>query len=227
MRTEVDAEGINEVRVECAATRFKLSFGEGAAVLEADAEPHGKWTLVREGDALVARAPVPRTGLDELAEVALTLPGSLDDGSVLLELRAIASEVEVAGSFVAIEAKIEASEADFQTQCEEARIKVAAGAVRAKLLGTAVAEIKVKAGELLAWFQEGAPSSLSVEVGVGSAEILLPDVTYQLSKSVALGKFRSNLQEKAGSPNQIEAKLGLGDLTFTRTAQPAPKLGLL
>lgn len=228
MHIEVDAEGIDEIRVDCVAAEFELAFGGvERATLDARGKHAEDWELHREGDSLIA-SPKERekTAVNYKGpQVVLTLPESLNDGSVLLHAEVAASEFRAKGSFIALEVQLAASKADIHAQTEQAKIELAAGSVRAKLLGVAQASLEVAAGEMLAWFQESAPSKLDISIAAGSAEVLLPDVPYQLSKSAVLGKFRSTLQHTAASPNVVNAEVAAGKLTLTRSADPGPGLG--
>ena len=224
MRIEAEVTDLAELDIDVAAAELQLVFADvDVAALDVDGPCAEGWTMVREGESLRVRScegpAKPRKPKDV---VVLFLPKALEQMPPVLSLRLAASKFRGVGAFLALDAEISASEADFAVQATEARIACAASKVRVQLEDVGVADFSVAAGELSVWLKGGAPSLTTVDVAAGSASLIVPPVPYRVEKSVALGKAKIRVKEKASSPNVIEVSVGVGKVEIEAQSMPAP-----
>ena len=223
MRIEVDVTDLAEVDIEMGAAEFQLAFADVPfATLEVDGPHEHEWSMEREGESLKVRSNERGNARTRKTKAALLLPKVLEELPPVLLLHLAACDFRGVGPFLAVDAEIDASKADFSVQATEARIVCAASKVRAQLEGVAVANFLLNAGSLSAWLKGTAPSLLSVKVAAGSASLIVPPVSYSVQKETALGKITSKVKERRDSPNLIDAKVEVGKLRIEGQTQPAP-----
>lgn len=225
MHAEVDVQGVADIHIEVAAARFRLTFGDvESATLDVEGSNADDWTLLRQGETLSIRSSEHKALKGLSAQAVLTLPESLNDGSAVLRLEIAACEFQGAGAFLAVEADVAASNFDLSSQTQQASIELAAGKARLQLRNAATVALKVAAGHLAAWLLGGAPSSLSVEVATGAADLIVPAVPYRLRSSAALGSFSSTVSESPSSPNVIDVDVTMGKVSIEAQVDPGPHL---
>ena len=223
MRFEADVADLTEVDIKIDAAEVQLAFADiPAATLEVEGPHEDEWSMVREGESLKVRSNERRSTRTRKTRAALLLPKALEEAPPVLLLHLAACDFRGVGSFLAVDAELEASKADFSVQATEARMVCAASKVRAQLEGVAVANFLLNAGSLSAWLKGTAPSLLSVKVAAGSASLIVPPVSYSVQKETALGKITSKVKEARNSPNLIDAKVEVGKLRIEAQAEPAP-----
>ena len=223
MRFEADVADLTEVDIKIDAAEVQLAFADiPAATLEVEGPHEDEWSMVREGESLKVRSNERRSTRTRKTRAALLLPKALEEAPPVLLLHLAACDFRGVGSFLAVDAELEASKADFSVQATEVRLSCAASKVRVQLEGVAVANFSVDAGSLSAWLKGTAPSLLSVKVAAGSASLIVPPVSYSVQKETALGKITSKVKEARNSPNLIDAKVEVGKLRIEAQAEPAP-----
>lgn len=225
MHAEADVQGVADIHIEAAAAEFRLTFGDvDLATLDVEGRNADDWALVRQGETLSVSCSKHKALKGLNTQAVLTLPDALNDGSAVLRLEIAACEFQGAGAFLAVEAEVAASKFDLAAQTQQASVELAAGKARLQLRNAAIVTLKVAAGHLAAWLRGGAPSSLSVDVATGAADLIVPAVPYRLRKGVALGSFSSTVSESPSSPNVIDVDVTMGKVSIEAQAEPGPRL---
>ncbi|MFZ1382371.1 MAG: hypothetical protein WAS54_06245 [Scrofimicrobium sp.] len=198
----VSTDGVVEVEIDSSASDFTLQFAPvDEAELTVTGQGAGDWQMTREGETLQV-SPTRNTwwrwqGEGQGSAVALTLPESLQQSGISLDLSMAAGKFATEGAFTEVDAEVAAGTALFDlTDTREASFSLAAGSLSASLNGTP-------------------PTSVDVEVAAGAMNLSLPDTAYSLDQRIGAGTFSNGLRIDPASPNEIEVDLMAGSLTLT------------
>ncbi|MBK0418121.1 hypothetical protein JD276_03635 [Leucobacter sp. CSA1] len=218
----VDASGATGLDIDASATSFRLEFGDVAeATLEqAEGAERGRWSLERRGDEIVVER---RSGIfgdwcfgfcfESERTTVLTLPEELD-GALDVEIGVGAGTVDASGEFVGLDVHIGAGEVIVAGAARTLNVEVGAGTADFELDDVVEADFEVSAGEARASFTGEAPERVGIDVSVGSVDLALPDVPYDLRSRSSLGDVTNLLETSSASDHRIDADVSVGDITL-------------
>jgi len=109
---------------------------------------------------------------------------------------------------------VDSDTGDIEVSQAQGALVVHAGTanVRLKEVAVATAEVRVGTGDVRGGFAR-APRTINVDAGTGDVDLDVPDEqTYRVEAAVTSGEKTIVLQQQAGAPNTIVAKVETGDL---------------
>lgn len=215
----VDVDGIDSLDLNASASNIRVEFADvDAAELTVRGGRGGEWRIERDEDELVVRSPDTWFGwwfgrwFDDEGTVVLTLPEKLQglDASFVLS----AGGLDVTGSFGELDVELAAGDLNIDGSADSLDADVSAGGADLLLDGIDEAELSVSAGDLAVELTGTPPSSVTIDVSAGSAELTVPDGQYEVFQNVSAGELDNRLEQSTGSRNSIEVTLSAGSVTL-------------
>lgn len=218
----VSVDGVEGLDLDVAASDVTARFGDvDEATLEVTGNRGGNWMLDREGDDLVVRSPDSAFGwldgrwfgggwFDGEEVVVLTLPESLNDGSLDADFSLSAGSLDIQGMFNEVDIDMGAGALSMEGSATSIDAEISAGRADLDLFDVTEAEFSVSAGKLVAELAETAPRSISIDVSAGSLELTVPDEVYNVSQDVSAGSLDNRLDTSGSSRYQIDASVSAG-----------------
>lgn len=206
----LNTDGISEIDIDAAASDFTVEFGpvEEAELAVAGGHDTG-WNMSRDGASL----RVTQEGNwgsffgwnydwdfddDPWSQVVLTLPESLQDSALELNVSMAGGSFSTTGSFAIVDVELAGGRADLDlTDVQEASFSLAAGSLTASLDGIP-------------------PRNIDVDVAAGTMNLKVPDVAYALELEVGAGSFSNGLRTDPSQASQhlIDIDLAAGSLNL-------------
>lgn len=215
--TSVDASGVRDLSVEVGGASLRVEFADvSEATLEVTSgQGVDAWNLTRDGDELIlasARRFGPLWIFGGEVRATLTLPEELESLDARFDLSA--GDLSIEGGFADLELDVSAGSLDVEGSARTLRADLSAGDADIDLDGLAEAGFSVSAGALEARLTGSAPRSVSVDVSAGSLELTLPGGTYDVRSDVSAGEFDNRLRTSRGAANQVEVTVSAGTATL-------------
>ena len=216
-----NATGATELEVDADAARFDLEF---AAVNEATLEATGvgadRWELTRNGDTLQVQAPNRWWNWcifgcnDRESQVTLTLPQTLNDGSLNADLDLNAGRLFADGDFNELSLELNAGEATLDGTARTLDAQVNAGSANLTTADVETANLEVAAGRLTTTLTGTPPTSTTIEVSAGRLDLTVPDGPYAVTSDVAAGNLDNQLTTTTEAPHRIAVEVAAGEVTL-------------
>ena len=217
--TTADATGIQSLDMEVGASDVTVEFGDvDEAELRVDGDS-GTWTIERDEDELLVRSP-NRTfgwwfgdwwGDDE--RVVLTLPQSLQNAGLDLDLDLGAGSLEAAGEFGEVDLHVGAGALTLEGSATSVDADISAGRAEIELADVREADLGISAGRLTAEFTGTTPDAITFDVSAGSLELTVPDDVYNVTQEVSAGSFDNRVETSTSASSTIDAKVSAGSAT--------------
>ncbi|BDZ39941.1 DUF4097 family beta strand repeat-containing protein [Microbacterium suwonense] len=216
---QLDVQGVTELDLEVSAAAVTVKFRPDAELAELQIE-HGSpsgWSLKRDGDTLEVRGP--DRGFDFFRpdwlrgdeRATLVLPERLHGLDADLTLQA--GTLTVDGVFGELDLQLNAGSLSVNGEARALDAELNAGRADIDLRGVKTAEYTVAAGRMTSVLST-APDEVSIEVSAGALNLTLPDVSYDLRRSVNAGSLDSDLAEDSSSRHRIHAEVSAGSVTL-------------
>lgn len=221
VRTEtqtVEVSGVTDLDVAVDAASLRIEFEDvPEATLEVTSGLGvGAWTLERDGDRLAVATP-PRFGPRWLfggeVRAILTLPRELEELDAVLELAA--GDLTVDGDFDDLGIEVGAGTLTVDGSARTVTTQLSAGGADIDLAGVDEADFAVSAGAVDARLTGSAPRAVTVEVSAGSLDLRMPDGTYDVRSDVSAGDFENGLPTELGARNVVDVTVSAGTVTIT------------
>ncbi|TAP28429.1 DUF4097 family beta strand repeat-containing protein [Arthrobacter sp. S41] len=216
-----DIAGVTNLEISAGSGRFDLHFAKvQEATLEVDSSDSQEWQLKREGNKLSVDSPDSWGdwcffGCSSYENKAvLTLPESMNDGSMDAYFDLSSGELDAVGSYKNLEVEVGAGSLDLSGTAKNAKVQIGAGDAEVSLEDVEQADFDISAGQLQGTLSGKAPKQINAEVSAGSLELELPDVTYDLRQDVSAGDVSNKLATDMDSPNKISVNVSAGNATF-------------
>jgi hypothetical protein len=214
-------QGVTGLEISAGAGNFDLRFADvSEATLDVDSTKSQDWKLMREGSNLVVDSPNGwgnwcffGCGNFENAAV-LTLPESMNDGSLDASFDLAAGDFNAVGSFKNLDVQVGAGDLDISGTAQFATVEIGAGSAEISLEDVQKADFEISAGDLKGTLSGKAPELIEATVSAGSLELELPDATYDVRQDVAAGDISNLLATDKDSPNKISVEVSAGSASF-------------
>lgn len=212
---------VKSLQIEAGSGRFDLRFAKiQEATLEVDSSDSQQWELKREGNKLVVDSPNSwgnwcffGCGSYENTAV-LTLPESMNDGSLDASFELAAGDFNALGSYKNLEVEVGAGELNMSGAAQSAKVHLGAGRAEVSLEDVQQADFDISAGHLAGTLSGKAPQNITANVSAGSLDLELPEGTYDLRQRVEAGDVSNLLATDMDSPNKISVDVSAGHATF-------------
>ncbi|MGO3857401.1 MAG: DUF4097 family beta strand repeat-containing protein [Glutamicibacter arilaitensis] len=214
-------QGVTGLEISAGAGNFDLRFAEvNEATLDVDSTNSRDWKLKREGSNLVVDSPNGWGnwcffGCSNFENAAvLTLPESMNDGSLDALFDLAAGDFNAVGSFRNLDVQVGAGDLDISGTAQFATVEIGAGSAEISLEDVQKADFEISAGDLKGTLSGKAPELIEATVSAGSLELELPDATYDVRQDVAAGDISNLLATDKDSPNKISVEVSAGNASF-------------
>jgi len=214
-------QGVTGLQITASAGSFDLRFAKiQEATLEVESTNSRDWELKREGGKLVVDSPDSwgdwcffGCGFDENTAV-LTLPESMNDGSLDASFELAAGDFNAVGSYKNLEIEVGAGELDMSGTAQSAKVQLGAGRADVSLEDVQTADFDISAGRLSGTLSGTAPQNITAKVSAGSLDLELPGGTYDVRQNVEAGDVSNLLATDMDSPNKISVDVSAGHATL-------------
>lgn len=225
----VDASGARELSLEIGAADFTLEFGKvKEATLATGGSRSEDWTLRRDGDEILVEAPRQTlagfclfgfcpSDRGSTATAKLTLPMELADGSLDADVTLGVGVIEASGTFGELDITVAAGDATVRGVARSLELSVEVGAFTGELDGVERASVEVSVGDASLRLNGQPPQLVDLQADIGSIDLAVPSAEYAVVVNRSMGSVDSTLRTSAASPNRIEARVNLGDITLRET----------
>lgn len=214
-------QGVGGLQITAGSGSFDLRFAKvDEATLEVDSSNSRDWELKREGNKLVVDSPDSWDnwcffGCGSYENTAvLTLPESMNDGSLDASFELAAGDFNAVGSYKNLAIEVGAGQLDMSGTAQSAKVHLGAGRAEVSLEDVKQAEFDISAGHLSGTLSGKAPQNITAIVSAGALELELPDDTYDLRQNVEAGDVSNLLATDMDSPNKISVDVSAGHATF-------------
>lgn len=221
VRTEVRSvpvSGVDSLDLDLSAGNLRVEFAD---VSEARLEVRGafgidRWTFRAEDDDLVVASPHWMFGAGWLfggnGEAVLTLPDSLEGMDADLNLSA--GDLDVEGTFGEIEQTVSAGSLTLQGTARSLDLDLSAGDAEVDMEDLGSGEWTISAGSLDARLIGEAPRELTIDLSAGSADVVVPTGSYDITSDVSAGSFDNFLGSDPGAANRIAVQVSAGEVVL-------------
>lgn len=215
----VDVTGVEDLDLNASASNVRVEFGDvDEAELSVRGGRGGAWIIERDEDELLVRSPDTWFGwwfgrwFDDDSTVVLTLPKELEgiDASFVLS----AGGLDVTGAFGELDVEVAAGDLNIDGSARSLEADVSAGGADLLLDGVDEADLSVSAGDLAVELTGNPPSTVTIDVSAGSAELTVPEGEYDILQNVSAGELDNRLEQSPDSRNSIEVTLSAGSVTL-------------
>jgi hypothetical protein len=222
VRTEtrtVDVAGVESLRVGVDAASLRIEFADvPEATLDVTSGLGvGRWTFERTGDELTVETP-RRFGVGWIfggdVRATLTLPRELEGEDLDAALELSAGELTVDGAFGDLGVEVGAGTFTVDGSASTLVADLSAGGADLELSDVSEADLSVSAGAIEARLTGTAPRSVTVDVSAGSLDLRLPDAVYDVRSDVSAGDFENGLQTERGARNVVDVTVSAGSATI-------------
>lgn len=221
-----DAEGVEQLRIDSAASAFEIRFGdvdEATLDVATSGGPAQQWRLSRAGDTLIVdtdrRWRWFGFGIlfgDRVGEehAVLTLPAALEDDRLGLETEIAAGSFEAAGDWGATSIDLSAGSADVSGTAESLTVQLAAGEARIDLATAGAVRLDVSAGRIVGALTGERPASIDASVSAGSVELTIPDGAYAVTERASAGDSEVRVIDDPSADSTIDVDVSAGSVTL-------------
>lgn len=222
VRTEtrtVDVAGVESLRVAVDAASLRIEFADvPEATLDVTSGLGvGRWTFERTGDELTVETPRrfgPGWIFGGEVRATLTLPQELEGAELDAALELSAGELTVDGGFDDLGVDVGAGTFAMDGSARTLTAELSAGGADIELSDVTEADLSVSAGAIEARLTGTAPRSVTVDVSAGSLDLRLPDAVYDVRSDVSAGDFENGLQTERGARNVVDVTVSAGSATI-------------
>ncbi len=222
VRTEtrtVDVAGVESLRVAVDAASLRIEFADvPEATLDVTSGLGvGRWTFERTGDELTVETPRrfgPGWIFGGEVRATLTLPQELEGAELDAALELSAGELTVDGGFGDLGVDVGAGTFAVDGSARTLTAELSAGGADIELADVTEADLSVSAGAIEARLTGTAPRSVTVDVSAGSLDLRLPDAVYDVRSDVSAGDFENGLQTERGARNVVDVTVSAGSVTI-------------
>lgn len=222
VRTEtrtVDVAGVESLRVAVDAASLRIEFADvPEATLDVTSGLGvGRWTFERSGDELTVETPRrfgPGWIFGGEVRATLTLPQELEGAELDAALELSAGELTVDGDFGDLGVDVGAGTFAVDGSARTLTAELSAGGADIELADVTEADLSVSAGAIEARLTGTAPRSVTVDVSAGSLDLRLPDAVYDVRSDVSAGDFENGLQTERGARNVVDVTVSAGSVTI-------------
>lgn len=222
VRTEirtVDVAGVESLRVAVDAASLRIEFADvPEATLDVTSGLGvGRWTFERAGDELTVETPRrfgPGWIFGGEVRATLTLPQELEGAELDAALELSAGELTVDGGFGDLGVDVGAGTFAVDGSARTLTAELSAGGADIELADVTEADLSVSAGAIEARLTGTAPRSVTVDVSAGSLDLRLPDAVYDVRSDVSAGDFENGLQTERGARNAVDVTVSAGSVTI-------------
>lgn len=220
VRTEtrtVDVAGVESLRVAVDAASLRIEFADvPEATLDVTSGLGvGRWTFERTGDELTVETPRrfgPGWIFGGEVRATLTLPQELEGAELDAALELSAGELTVDGGFGDLGVDVGAGTFAVDGSARTLTAELSAGGADIELSDVTEADLSVSAGAIEARLTGTAPRSVTVDVSAGSLDLRLPDAVYDVRSDVSAGDFENGLQTERGARNVVDVTVSAGSV---------------
>ena len=145
----------------------------------------------------------------------LTLPRELEGTALDASLDLSAGELTVDGAFDDLDIDVGAGTLTVDGAARTLMVDLSAGGADIDLADVSEAQFSVSAGAVDARLTGSAPDAVTVDVSAGSLDLRLPDGAYDVRSDVAAGDFENGLRTDAESRNVVDVTVSAGTVTIT------------
>ncbi|MCP3426774.1 hypothetical protein NBM05_12365 [Rothia sp. AR01] len=213
-----DAAGITDLDVDADGALLTVGFGDvDQAVLEVRNGARDGWRMQREGGELTVGKRDDWCLMwchREQEQAVLTLPESLNDGSLNADLTLDAGELRADGRFADLETTVNAGALTVTGAARTLDADVSAGRADLELDGVAEGTFGVSAGRMTAELTGQAPTSVGLEVSAGSLDLTVPDAPYRVDVDRSAGSLDNRLDATGSPTSSITGELSAGNVTL-------------
>lgn len=222
VRTEtrtVDVAGVESLRVAVDAASLRIEFADvPEATLDVTSGLGvGRWTFERTGDELTVETPRrfgPGWIFGGEVRATLALPQELEGAELDAALELSAGELTVDGGFGDLGVDVGAGTFAVDGSARTLTAELSAGGADIELSDVTEADLSVSAGAIEARLTGTAPRSVTVDVSAGSLDLRLPDAVYDVRSDVSAGDFENGLQTERGARNVVDVTVSAGSATI-------------
>lgn len=222
VRTEtrtVDVAGVESLRVAVDAASLRIEFADvPEATLDVTSGLGvGRWTFERTGDELTVETPRrfgPGWIFGGEVRATLTLPQELEGAELDAALELSAGELTVDGGFGDLGVDVGAGTFAVDGSARTLTAELSAGGADIELADVTEADLSVSAGAIEARLTGTAPRSVTVDVSAGSLDLRLPDAVYDVRSDVSAGDFENGLRTERGARNAVDVTVSAGSVTI-------------
>jgi hypothetical protein len=225
----LEVDGVTALDVQVDAGGFRVEFDD---VDEAELDVRSawgidRWTLERDGDALVVASP--RGWLNGWfggwfggnGSAVLRLPESLEGMDADLGLAA--GDLVVDGSFGELDLEVGAGRAEVSGAATSLNADLSAGHAEVELDAVREVTTQVSAGSLEAVFTGRAPSEIVADVSAGSLRLTVPEGEYDISSEVSAGDFDDGIGSTEGAGSTIRVTVSAGEAVLRAQYNREPR----
>lgn len=219
--------GLSGLDLDVGRTNMSVEFGDvDEATLEVIGTRSDRWTMERNEDELVVRSPGNHFGLfdgrwfggdwfggdlfEGEGQVVLTLPESLNDGSLSADFNLGAGSLDIEGDFDEVGIEMGAGSLTMAGAAASVDADISAGHARLDLADVSTADFTIAAGKLIATLTGTTPQEVTVDVSAGTLELTVPDDSYNVSQDVSAGSLDNRLDTSSSSRSTIDATVSAG-----------------
>lgn len=208
-----DIQGVRDLDVDIAGGSLTIEYGEVSEAILDDMNTPG-WTIEKRGSTL--RVVSPDHSLVDWGSspaASLTLPRELGRSGIDLRVDLAGGSLDAVGDFGDLAVKVTGGQATLSGRADALDVSVAGGSASAEVSGADSAAFEVAGGELSAVLTGTTPTTTTIEVTAGSADIALPDDTY-LVASEGPGSLDNSLPTSPTATARVEVQTALGSVTL-------------
>lgn len=208
-----DIQGVRDLDVDIAGGSLTIEYGEVSEAILDDMNTPG-WTIEKRGSTL--RVVSPDHSLVDWGSspaASLTLPRELGRSGIDLRVDLAGGSLDAVGDFGDLAVKVTGGQATLSGRADALDVSVAGGSASAEVSGADSAAFEVAGGELSAVLTGTTPTTTTIEVTAGSADIALPDDTY-LVASDGPGSLDNSLPTSPTATARVEVQTALGSVTL-------------
>lgn len=217
----LDVAGVRELDVDADTTALRVLFSdvEEATLTVTSGTGVDSWTFERDANELTVAAPDRQWGSiwplgGELSAI-LTLPRSLQGDALDASLSLDAGELSIDGRFGELEVEMGAGGLNIDGSAQSVSVQLDFGNADIRLADTRSAQFEVSAGALSAVLTGTAPDVVGIDVSAGSAEVTLPDGTYDVRSDASAGEIENGLSTAAGAASVVNVAVSAGSVILT------------
>lgn len=221
----VDAAGVTSLDLAVGVAEVELEFGDvREATLRTKGGQADRWSLTRDGDELVVRAPKAHSGFcvfgicpttrGEHVTATLTLPQELAGRGFDADIQIGVGSLRAAGAFGELDVRVDAGDAVVTGKAEHVGLEIGLGTFEGEIEGVKTVEAEVSLGDLALVLRGDPPTDVTLEVSAGSIDIAVPAGLYDVTHGRTAGSIDNMLRTVPGAPNRISAKVDLGDISL-------------
>lgn len=221
----VDVTGVTSLDLSVGIAELELEFGDvPEATLRTNGGQADRWSLTRDGDELVVRAPKASSGFcvfglcptarGQHVTATLTLPQELAGRGFDADIQIGVGSLRAAGTFGELDVKVDAGDAFVTGKAEHLGFEIGAGTFSGEIEGAKTVEAEVSLGDLELVLRGDPPTDVTLEVSAGSIDLAVPAGPYDVTHGRTAGSIDNTLRTVPGAPNRISAKVDLGDISL-------------